>query len=827
MSSSKRECATCQFFQNAQLAGNGWCTHPNRQLASDVRLLVRAKELACRNSWGDDLWVDKELPATTSPAPTPRNGGMIYVATQTDDEVTSVVDTTAKHVANPGRPGEVNADDEVTHTSVRSDVPASARRTVNDPNTPANDDQDDRVRIMARGSRDAILRARERHAQRRTPMRPMIEPKDPDSDADVGQTLETRDRHHYVPPTDRTGRPATTSSGPTLESTPPVPREEIHGKGTGLSPAVGPDSRFDSVPELKVDIELPRLRQFLRGPQAGSTSDPPAPTQLPDVSVSSYDLVLRRAREIKASSAGEPPRATPVRQALPPTAPDDKDIVTQSPPHASASPARRAQPETPTVVWDLDPDDIRIAFQRVREAIDQPLPMRLEQPARNDVHGHAHGDASPPATPEPPQPASYNEDDDLAHDAEWYPDEPDGIDSASSSLRSPEPESPRGSWWRSLNFGIRRKVTLDSWRDRAFVADTTRNDALRFDTRERDLDPFYDDEVTEPAYTDEEQWEGYGDPASSFDHDDPEFVDRYDAFEHRQVADMQHFATSETSWREDELDFPEPQPADWYETRAALLATRPPYQDDISPSPEPITAPPSIEGEHHLGPASGIRPVPAAPRQPPTYFAVDQPGGMNAFRAALFGVGDSDSGDVDGERTALVQRSTAESMKGRWPPGEGVSQVPGEDRVETSDATPPWWQHPVPVRPARRFERGSSLDIPDEILERDEGPRTFDVASKVPKCCRTCRSFRPSDNRDQGWCMNGDAFTHRQMVNAEALSCRSSIGDWWLAADQSWIPPEDVIHPQTPRTDRLMERQDSQNEPSRQDRRRVRTRRAV
>ena len=51
----KRKCGTCRFFQDAQIACSGWCTHPDRGDIHDL-VLVRRAELACRNSWDRDLW---------------------------------------------------------------------------------------------------------------------------------------------------------------------------------------------------------------------------------------------------------------------------------------------------------------------------------------------------------------------------------------------------------------------------------------------------------------------------------------------------------------------------------------------------------------------------------------------------------------------------------------------------------------------------------------------------------------------------------------------------------------------------------------------------
>lgn len=53
---SKRRCGTCRFFQEAGLAGSGWCHHPQRKTTSDLLIMVRRNELACRDQWARDLW---------------------------------------------------------------------------------------------------------------------------------------------------------------------------------------------------------------------------------------------------------------------------------------------------------------------------------------------------------------------------------------------------------------------------------------------------------------------------------------------------------------------------------------------------------------------------------------------------------------------------------------------------------------------------------------------------------------------------------------------------------------------------------------------------
>jgi hypothetical protein len=72
---AKHVCGTCQFFQTAKQRDKlGWCTNPLRQDSTDVRILVRAGELRCRNDWGSDLWrekgsVDKVLDVVVNETP--------------------------------------------------------------------------------------------------------------------------------------------------------------------------------------------------------------------------------------------------------------------------------------------------------------------------------------------------------------------------------------------------------------------------------------------------------------------------------------------------------------------------------------------------------------------------------------------------------------------------------------------------------------------------------------------------------------------------------------------------------------------------------------
>lgn len=57
---AKQKCGTCRFFQEASLAGSGWCHHPQRKVSSDVMIMVRRNELACRDEWSRSLWAPAE-----------------------------------------------------------------------------------------------------------------------------------------------------------------------------------------------------------------------------------------------------------------------------------------------------------------------------------------------------------------------------------------------------------------------------------------------------------------------------------------------------------------------------------------------------------------------------------------------------------------------------------------------------------------------------------------------------------------------------------------------------------------------------------------------
>jgi len=51
-----RCCATCFHYRRGGSPCTGRCAHPGRRLPTDVDPYVRDREIACRMSWGVDLW---------------------------------------------------------------------------------------------------------------------------------------------------------------------------------------------------------------------------------------------------------------------------------------------------------------------------------------------------------------------------------------------------------------------------------------------------------------------------------------------------------------------------------------------------------------------------------------------------------------------------------------------------------------------------------------------------------------------------------------------------------------------------------------------------
>lgn len=172
------------------------------------------------------------------------------------------------------------------------------------------------------------------------------------------------------------------------------------------------------------------------------------------------------------------------------------------------------------------------------------------------------------------------------------------------------------------------------------------------------------------------------------------------------------------------------------------------------------------------------------------------------------------------------------------PPPERRRTEPPDELLEDVEAAPPLVERPPENRsnasgagPDAQSETRADLDLDDmrpwdyveprrpraADIEPREAVRTVTSSSsrlwdEIPRCCRTCRDFRPADSGGRGWCTNRWAFRHRRMVDIDELPCETTIGAWWLPTDDVWQDDQDVgRHLQaTPLMDRWFGRADEE-----------------
>jgi hypothetical protein len=757
------------------MAGNGWCTHPKRQLSSDVRILVRHGELACRNSWGNDFWEDRDTvdqPLAASAPPAPPVEAPTTVRASFDDEVTSVVTSDA---AGSSRPGE--SDIVVEQTSLLPDEPSSVARRgyrPGDLNEAAHQDQQERVDLMRRGSRDAIERARERHRLRRGHQEPGTEQEDEDDQPAPGVSephrafapddyIETEGpspaRHtvaadetthdvviqeHATPPSLR-GRRLRRDRG-THTETPidVVPASEVSPETKAQTTRHVDDPRFDSIPEIKPEIDLSRLRR--REPEQSTPTS--SPEHAPEGVASAYDEVLKRAQAIKAAARSERearqqqarrPIAVPLRQreeaVQTPNAEPERDPAHGVEPVAFSmdaydapdEPDPTSQTEVPAVqpTWLTSSPGIRFRRPQVTEPVDQP----------EDVW-EADADAEAYAEPD-----------------EAYDDE-----------ELPEPVVRRR-WWRGLLPGRQRTNQLtasgtyndEDWTTASFEETAEANDAAYAES--------YDDAWAED--------DSDLDVEASWDEDDAHEPAETWLGPEAEPAPLR--STSDQAFEEDAHHFVE------------RRYTEAPWRDETT-SEEPAAAEEAPSG--FTAQASAER-----------YYEpldLDNTESFSAFRSRLFAGEASDEAPrphpdsttrID---AAVPRRHRMDAPVTRTAP---VAMQAEELLQDPRDA-----MYDPPVEP--------SFDIRAIVAQQhDMLDMTIAVAPEVPRVCATCRSYRASEQGERGWCTNGWAFTHRQMVNADDLACQSTIGCWWLPADDVvWLEDEEqrALTEPTPRIDRLV-----------------------
>lgn len=791
MSSPKRSCSSCTFFQDAPLQGYGWCTHPKRQLTTEVRILVRKGELACRNPWGNDQWESK-VPGADSgtragqPPPDRLIAGAGATASA-DDQVTSVTTSLSLQSPSPestGERGRISA-----HRTVPDDVivsqpamlpedgpPASAEPAVetaadrqerDDLNLPAHEDQQERVRVIARGNRDAILKARERMVLRRggSGRAAVAPPNRGDGSEDIEASHsgdESRDDAQDVdrfrddsllPVARRFGRryqghhagPDTRSRG-YADPAPPVPADEVNGR-LWQSPQVTRSSdaaRFESVPEIKPDLALPQLRSFLQANGSGSDTadgtDGGAGTDQPETS---YDRVLRRAQAIQTASQKERSSRLIRNRA-------NAGFAAPQPVASGAAVSTATGERTATAV--------RPTTTQFRTEVDaQPVEGETQHFHHAEDEWDAEWDDTPPVTAGAPD-TQYDEAPFL--DDAVYPRYDDDDDA------DPVPRvEPQHSWWRGLSLGFRRRAEPE-W----FEVDGA--DAFDDGNAWLDLD---DDDAAPEVWPADDDLADDEVPAGSRGR---ERVFSFASEQGMQVRPSVSLRDSRAA-EEELID---------YELTDEVLETS--FADDT----DRIQAESWREDNQQFS----DRAIASADRtRRDVAFALSDPGEMDAFRAALFGPVSND--------TAPPVNTRPERPTSRRAPEP--SRVPREDIPASSRELPARGDRPSRVQ--HRYLEEMEFDIRD-FVEQDEEllDMRVQIAPDIPRACQTCRNFRPSESGERGWCTNDFAFTHRQMVNADDLPCQSSIGCWWLPSDESWMPEEALAFRDspTPLTDQLVAR---------------------
>lgn len=705
------------------MAGSGWCTHPKRQEAGAVRLLVRRGELACRNSWGGDLFSGKDgddvfrddtainqLDETARFRPPP-----------IDDEVTSVV-------TPPARTSPVGSDDG-DEDRVVSDRPSPQRDSLRDeddgPNDAARTDQEERARLIARGNSDALAQARERltSRHRRYQSTETVDQSPGEGVEDevvISRTTSNLAKRASFTPSKqpRYFHRAAKRDILRAESTSddlPVPRSEVL-QTRGDAP--GPE-RFDSVPEVDPDFDLPGWRKHrdtpgeqpspkarrvvpaaIHGDPESDTSDSAQPQ------FSSYQHTLHRARRVRSSRKTYRPH--PVRH-------DDAQSSV-------------IEPDTPS-----DPESMNVRFTPGSD----PVPSVLANEGEvSEVNSHQH------------------------------------------EAEGSRGRDRRGGWLQQL--GIRRWTGRSVDRPTPLAdepsAEESRqlpNVAAQSEAAAGRIDTFADDNSYETpdlkAPTEVEIPAEY-DPMDTSS--DITYVSNNGPLDEpgRDPAISREPTYRTTQYVLPDLD-------DLFADRDASqsrgvapdlgVRDRGEATVEYSRSSEPVPTSEVLYGRTHNAPDQHL-PGTSNQRQDEQDAVVSSRWSRDAalsprdsyFRAGRFRDWDRTQHHVEDE----VSWQELES-------DESSARV----HVGTFDS------RTLPDLDANTFDIREVVERGGELLDM-----AIEIAPDVPRACRTCRSFQSADGGVRGWCTNDWAFTHRRMVNEDDLACESSIGCWWLPADRYW-----------------------------------------
>ena len=268
----KRVCENCRFFLEAGFAKNGWCNNPQRKESSDMKIVVRRSELACRGTWANDLFVprtDQAIPGNV----VAYNDSSNTVPPARVEEVTFVMNG---HREKPAAPENAAS----THPV---DVVVGQKPSTNPLSPPA-----ERAPLLTHDNRSAILKARERHRARKAPEQRHVEP--------VVLKSSIEDEIDVVAPYNakaiNAARIAAQERPRRSAEVPPVTRKEMSRDFPTMTSFPEDDVRFMSVPEPISGIELPR-RAAQKAPERPTFAD----DDYGDDTVVDHDMLSQRSSQ--------------------------------------------------------------------------------------------------------------------------------------------------------------------------------------------------------------------------------------------------------------------------------------------------------------------------------------------------------------------------------------------------------------------------------------------------------------------------------------------------------------------------------------------------
>lgn len=764
MAAQKRQCINCRFFQDAAMAGNGWCTHPKRQVDSSLRLMVRSRELACRNSWGGDLFSSKdgEDDARPDPLANPATDADHPHPAPVEDEVTSVITPPSRR--SPHESGSGDADERSSEDRVVSDRPAPKRNNLRDDDDGRNDaarhDQDERARVMARGSSDAIARARERHLDRKRLGRAKQTGQEVDAISAAAEddvvtthtpaladsddrvvTDQSRPSHRF------SRRGSLKAKAETSLPEQPVPRSEvIQHQGSSATP-----DRYESVPEVDPNFDLPGWRR---------PGGVPVPEQMPE-------------RE-------------PIQDTSP-CAP-----VEQGPGHPQESPVTSYE-------------HVLSRARRIRESKKPPRPHKIRmEPRHTGIKGENSADGIIAPIPhasdhEPIETAHVSGDEDEEYvSADALPDFFDPADGlrdrpqVSESVVVEEPRQQRRGWL--AQFGINRRTRQDH--SQGAVADVEADGGEAwFEAGPSDDRDSHDEDRGVTAAADDQQDEFY---------DSPDDDGHDESGEQAAPAryELPESPSSATSTQDSGVEWDESARQLYHRAESGRDYARYELPDlDVLFSAPPVYAAATVHERNELEPNSTTRNCgiisdnrddetqsPSRSNRWPRESSSAP--SESFFRAGRFR-------DWDQEHPARKHHPTDTRR---------LTEPADQDGDPGASSANP---QILPDLDTTTFDLREVVERGGELLDME-----IDVSPDVPRACRTCRSFRSADGGARGWCTNEWAFTHRRMVNEDDLACDTTIGCWWLPADRYWMIEDDASWSDaTPKMDAFMAR--GSNPPSR------------